>query len=300
MDNLTTYTYSYDYRDEDITYFAKLHYVKLTTVLIITLVGLITNTLCLLVFRRYRHKTVINFLLQCLAVSDIVILVLQCVFQLSPFFLEFSVNKFLIMSTFNNMINVINVWITVTVCCFRYIAICHPFHETRLCTLTRAKLCIVLITMVSAVGSGLFGVLQDDFLPTSISGFILDFIIWMHYTISLFIPLVVMSYMCTRIIFEICKMQQGPGFSRNHTQVTIMLIAVIVMMLFSRVLEVLDHILYISWRGIFKVYIKYALLLWLLHKHFYLLNSSINLFIYLICNTKFRRVFLNRFRDTST
>jgi hypothetical protein len=107
-------------------------------------------------------------------------------------------------------------------------------------------------------------------------------------TIAYFLPIVLMGYMCARISYEVHKMRQEPGFSDDQLQVTVMLLGIISLMIFSR--SVIALPLFIYKDGIIQE----------LKAMLNLLNSSVKLIIYHSVSPKFWRIFWNRFQDIST
>jgi hypothetical protein len=255
---------------------------------------------------------VINFLLQCLSVNDTLLMVVSFYVFIKVVGIDF---MFCIkLPLYGNDLCYFKqckfysrsyVWITVVVCCFRYIAICHPFHEPRYCTLTRAKVSILLVIFFTLAGNiPRWFLFRKVPLNVCTSGCtietcnkehiciyknfgLMDVDHGVYFTFEYFIPLIMMSIMCVRIIYTVYTMRKVPGSRNNELRITMMLLVIICMLLLSRtmwVISVFKHIYSESYTEIWRL--------------LYYLSSSTNFFIYFVFNSKFRSILLNRFKDT--
>ena len=156
---------SYQYGDDDahcieaVTSSQRVYLLLMNVVLasVLIVVGLFGNVLAIIVLRSdSKHKTV-NFLLQQLAVADSAYLVACFFFQVLetislltrhlpyyPFIAGY-------VYAFASITQTAAVYHVVLVTVDRYIAICHPFKVTCLCTLKRAKVTVCVIWLVAAL-----------------------------------------------------------------------------------------------------------------------------------------------------
>ena len=132
------------------------------------LLGLVGNTLSILVLQKDNHNRVACFLLQALACADsgvllINLVVMSLIFGLLPYLgdknvwlnqqtlgmLEAYIVKYV--NPIAYMAQCCTIWTTVLLAINRYVAICRPFRVQKWCTLTRARLQVVCVIVASCL-----------------------------------------------------------------------------------------------------------------------------------------------------
>lgn len=126
--------------------------------LIISILGLITNTLNIIVFSRKEMKNSTNLLLAALAVSDILVILIR--FPKTVFYYTYSSTNdyvtifsetFIYLVFFQYMSAFLSNWISVAIGSWRFIAVTWPLRATEFCSTRRAKIVLASITALSIV-----------------------------------------------------------------------------------------------------------------------------------------------------
>ena len=127
---------------------------------LVSLFGLIGNTLSFAVLHRYAKSNVANFQLKALAVTDNLFLITAvCVQMYQAMLVSFGLEERLVpvfpyLQTYvwplTHMAQMLTVWMMVLVAANRYIAVCKPLHAPRLCTKRKLKvqisvMCILIV-----------------------------------------------------------------------------------------------------------------------------------------------------------
>ncbi|XP_060077344.1 nociceptin receptor-like [Ylistrum balloti] len=288
---------------------------------IVCMVGIIGNTLTLIVLGHKDMRTATNVYLSSLAVSDTIKLLNDLMyFVLVVLKVENLDDDNKIIFNFYpyahyifNMSVCVTAWLTVSVAVDRYIAVCHITKAKEMCTIARARIVstVVFVSMITlSVPSALRykPMLQhDDRLNVSCykiqqstlgenDQFMTPYT-WVQNSLRSIIPLIVLIFLNARIINELRK-QRVPGkklSSRNR--ITLMLIVIIlcfvVCIMPDAVMSLFFGFGYVDEtnlvRGIREI--TDSLLA---------VNSALNFLLYCIMSKVFRTTFIKIFCKSST
>lgn len=121
----------------------------------IALLGILGNLFAFVVLCRYKQRSTTCILLQGLAITDTLILI--CTILLRSF--RYSIPGYVISVSYLYMfrwlypsvyvLRLIGTWMTVLLTVDRFIAVCHPLHAQRLCTLRRTYFLIALMSVLT-------------------------------------------------------------------------------------------------------------------------------------------------------
>ena len=149
------YHNTFIYNDAPCRMFLFIFYVLICGVIV--LFGLVGNTISVLVLQRERNH-VATFLLQCLSVADNCFLLtagFSQIFSSMSLYIGLHDVIYLMMPNLSRVVwplvhvtQMITVWMTVLVAANRYIAICKPLKAPMLCTLSRARLQVVIMLLL--------------------------------------------------------------------------------------------------------------------------------------------------------
>lgn len=122
--------------------------------------GLLGNAMSFAVFCVDRQKTSTSFLFQCLAIVDSLLLLTIIPLYVLPYFAVYTnrlkfymqfvfayVQVYLLPCTF--MVQTATIWLTVVVGVNRYVAVCHPYQATRLCSIRQARRQVLIVMICS-------------------------------------------------------------------------------------------------------------------------------------------------------
>ena len=123
------------------------------------ILGILGNILSIAVLQKDRHNKVAVFLLQSLAIVDTLVLVislfaLSLIYALLPFIGQSELKRDIIpylvkyIHPLGYMAQCGTIWITLLLAVNRFIAICKPFHAAKWCTLTKARIQVVIVVLV--------------------------------------------------------------------------------------------------------------------------------------------------------
>lgn len=219
---------------------------------IVCILGIIGNTLTLIVLSHKDMATSTNVYLSALAVSDTIKLINDFFY----FIMVVMQNQNLdqdkrIISNFYpyahyifNMSVCVTAWLTVSVAFERYISICHITKAKEMCTIHRARVVstVVFITMIIlSIPSALRYEAVRNFdatknltcykvLPTALgsNSAFMDPYQWIQNSLRSIIPLIVLIFMNARIINELRKQRVKGKKLSSRNRITLMLIAIII------------------------------------------------------------------------
>ena len=136
-------------------------YINTVVVGAFCILGLIGNTVSILILQRDRHNRVAVFLLQALAVADNSVLILSFVCLTVVYGLLKSIDQPTFDRAIPYIIKYVNpvamatqscvIWITVLLAVNRYAAICRPFDAKRWLKMSGARLQVLVVIVVSFV-----------------------------------------------------------------------------------------------------------------------------------------------------
>ncbi|KAL8600627.1 hypothetical protein ACOMHN_030283 [Nucella lapillus] len=291
---------------------------------ILALVGLVGNALTIVVLWRKEMQSTTILYLRALVITDTGIL-LTAAIVLTPFacanYLHnealkyFSENIYPIIYTPINYsvmtLQACNVWITVSVSVERYIAICHPFRASRLCTRRKTLIVIASITLVSVLyniprlfatyarecqegeqtSGGSCYYLADTDLGRAYWYKTVYFSIL--YTILIFvIPLAALFILNVFLIQELMRMQRRRSgtniHDENEANLSLILVLIVVVFILCQSPGLVSQ---------FDIFQFSTFLKWIAVSNLlFVINSAVNFLIYTAFGSKFRKVLLCVFR----
>ncbi|XP_052794016.1 FMRFamide receptor-like [Mya arenaria] len=292
------------------------------TLIIVIFLGLIGNTLTVIVLTRRVMHTSTNTFLTGLAVWDMIVLLgtlflinlpqLDTNFQMNvhPYIVAYVYPICLVAQTGT-------VWITVSFTVERYIAVCHPLKAATMCTVFRAKIVIICVS-ISAL---LFNmcrwfehkpyeatVITDSNLTVRHFNYTLTefgqdpifkqaYYFYLYPTVMLFIPLGLLAVLNTLLVLAVrrSKLQQRTMHVRQarENNVTVMLISVVVVFMICQIPALVYNIAY-SINSDIKKDIGWEVLS-SLRNFLVTFNSAINFLLYCAFGQKFRCIFIRTF-----
>ena len=290
---------------------------------IIVILGLIGNSLTIIILTRRAMRSSTNIYLSALAVWDIVVLI--CTALLIgldlPEFVWYRHCVYAYVVSYAYPLALIaqtaTIWLTVSFTVERYIAVCHPLKAARMCTIKRAK---VVIYGVS-IGATLYNMprwfeykaIQYDnpelgnlsITIVSQTSFVQNpwytqiYFSWLYVPIMCIIPLATLSILNTCLVMAVRRSQKqrkdmNVRQSRENN-VTIMLASVVVVFILCQVPALVYNLAY----AIDREYVEnesfgYGVLS-VMRNYLVTFNSAINFLLYCALGQKFRRIFLHTF-----
>ncbi|KAJ8318828.1 hypothetical protein KUTeg_003919 [Tegillarca granosa] len=263
---------------------------------IISLFGVIGNILTMVVLWRKEMQSTTILFLRALVVTDTGILIFASIaisHTLSLFHPELHYFKDVFC----------NVWITVFVSVERYIAICHPFIATRICTKRKTWISLIAISIISVVYNipRLFATqpqtpcrkktdVECFELVTTYFGksyfYITVYMVWMFAFIIYIIPLILLSVLNTLLIIELMRMRKrrtGTNI-QDDSEANLSLVLVLIVVVF----------ILCQTPGLFAqfdfLFDKVVMLKWLaVSNTLFVMNSAVNFLIYTAAGRKFRK-----------
>ncbi|ELT90067.1 hypothetical protein CAPTEDRAFT_184853 [Capitella teleta] len=294
----------------------------------IGILGLIGNTLSVVVFITERSSRVAILLLQALAIADNICLLTALVYI--PFILGILPS----LSTYSSTVNTVTIyfqayieplgfmaqmgttWIVVLLAANRYFAICRPFQAQRHLTMFRTKIQITFVVIFSVVFNiprffqtrittdPLNG--HTKFERTSLeteSNFGKIYTNALYTVLVLVLPFSLLLILNVRLI---CSLRASRSRLRMHSvnrigasenNITLVMIVIIVVFLFcllpDRLIPVFTTMLGTNSGCFLKVLLCISNLL-------FVINSSVNVFIYCLLRRRFRKLLVRRIFDCQT
>ena len=266
------------------------------------------NTLSFVVLHKGGCQNVGSYLLQALALADNLFLAVYMFVDIDKLVVyliqtaEYHVNVYALLKwgeikdnylwPIIHTINVCSIWMVVLVAGNRYVAVCHPFVASRLCT-KRSILFQIMIMSCAAFAFnvprffGLDRVHLYNYLYTGI----------FNCTFVYAIPLVMLIFFNVHLIHDLRMAQRERGTMTSHSNhdqnnITLVMVIIVVVFIVCQTPAMINHILlifyepfYYSIRGECTTFTKYGLT----SNLFVVLNSSINVFIYCLFRRQFRQ-----------
>ncbi|KAJ8307207.1 hypothetical protein KUTeg_015291 [Tegillarca granosa] len=219
---------------------------------IVCIIGIIGNTLALIVLSHKDMKTSTNVYLSALAVSDTIKLIndffyfVMLVLQSN----KMDGNKMVISNFYPyahyifQMSVCVTAWLTVSVAVERYIAVCYPTKAKEMCTIAKARivstvvfLSMILLTVPSALKYE--AVLKYDRLlntscytiePSTLgkNDAFMEPYTWVQSSLRSIIPLIVLIFLNARIINALRQQRVKGKKLSSRNRITLMLIAIII------------------------------------------------------------------------
>ena len=277
--------------------------------IVVSTLGLLGNSLVFFAFWRHGKTNVMMFLLQALAVTDSLLLVsiIPLCFTAHydtpynpAYFVHFSaenLDQFMpAQISFQRFAQTADMWTTVLVAVFRYIAVCRPLRVSSWCTLKRARIGVTLICLLSTVysTSPLLLYVGKSALFFTLFGMNYYFFGVIMYlvcvTILIFITAMLMNELKLRANRR-SEMTSVPQQSESAATRALLVVLVIFLILQTASLSILVLLLLVELLG----YDFDAVGLFILQTETVLLilNSSINVFVYCMLSKQYRNLLVN-------
>ena len=292
---------------------------------IISALGIIGNTLSIVVLSNRRMQSSTSCYLIALAVFDIIVLIslvlfmslptfyiargqLQGYFRAYPYMHPFAYPTALTAQT-------CSIYTTVAFTVERYIAVCMPLQAAKMCTASRARKTILFLVIISIIYN-IPRMLEYKVVVTvdpdtnntvarydytdlgKSSTYRHIYFIYMQLVVMLAIPFVLLAVLNTLLIRAVKRSENTTGKVNTRTKkensLTIMLISVIVVFMICQVPSIADNIFMatLSEEILYSpVFVKITCISTLM----VITNSAINFYIYCVFGKKFRRVFCRIF-----
>ena len=292
---------------------------------IIAAMGIIGNTLSIIVLSNRRMHSSTSWYLIALAVFDSLVLIslflfmslptvfiatgkLESYFQAYPYMHPYAYPTALTAQT-------CSIYTTVAFTVERYIAVCMPLKAAKMCTVSRARKTILTIIVLSIIYNiprmleFKTVVFVDETTNTTTAQYVFTdlgsnstfrhiYFIYMQLVVMLAIPFVLLAVLNTLLIRAVKRSEMTTGKVNTKTKkensLTIMLIAVIVVFMICQVPSIADNIFMATLSQelqLSPVYVKFTCISSLM----VIMNSAINFYLYCVFGKKFRRVFCRIF-----
>ena len=286
----------------------------------VSLLGLVGNTLSIVVLRRDKGSKIANLLLQALALADNCVLIatisiLSIIYASLPYFkadktLDFLTNSIrLYIQPIAYITKTCAIWMTVLLAINRYVVVKRPLQAQNVCTLLRAKI-QVLVVVVFSIACNLprffhykevivqkGNISETELQHTSIGkgSSIYPLYINMFSTVVVLLPMVIVIVMNVGLIRELRKVRQqrkrlsrmtpscGSSSDSNITLVTVIIIVIFIVCHTPDAVALgIDSFHKEDW-WIYSCYVEAAC------NFLIAFNSSINFFVYYFVRRKFRQ-----------
>ncbi|XP_025084076.1 probable G-protein coupled receptor 139 [Pomacea canaliculata] len=305
---------------------------------LVCLFGIPMNLINITVLTRKHMHTPINCILTWLALSDMLTMASYVPFAFhfycfhSPWSVSAEKNtkgwmQFMIFHiNFSATTHTVSIWLGVTLAIFRYKHIYSPAkgNLTRIRRLVRARLAVVVVTVLSVIGlipnyltnqlipvmanNQTFWVIEDLHLATPDTKPIVLLNLWLYSLLAKFLPCVLMVVYGGLLLTTLrASLRQKlrrmstvsvctPGSSRpgtDNSRTTRMLLVVIVLFVVTELPQAVLIFLSVTWRGFFiHVYIPLGDLMDMLA----LINNGVNFVLYCSMSRDFRKTLVNIIR----
>ncbi|VDI26462.1 Hypothetical predicted protein [Mytilus galloprovincialis] len=287
--------------------------------IIIIVLGLVGNSLTVIVLTRRTMHSSTNCYLTALAVWDGMVLLgtfcLMVLPQLSvgfkgyvfPYIVKYIYPFALIAQT-------ATLWLTVSFTVERYIAVCHPLKAARMCTIARARLVIAFVSVTSFLFNVNrwfdYEIISRDNNTTNTTELdyaFTDFgknnvyrqvyFLWLYLFIMFFIPLTSLAVLNTFLIFAVRRSHQqrkdmNVRQSRENN-VTIMLVSVVIVFMICQLPALVYNVAFSV--NSYVIHMYGWQILSTIRNFMVTFNSAINFILYCAFGQKFRRTFIRTF-----
>ncbi|XP_041369740.1 FMRFamide receptor-like isoform X1 [Gigantopelta aegis] len=290
----------------------------ITTIIICC--GLVGNLLTVIVLTRRTMHTSTNCFLTALAIWDSMVLTvtlfLICLYEFSDGFTR-TVWPYVVtfVYPFGLVAQTSTIWLTVSFTVERYIAVCHPLKAAVMCTIPRARIVIVSVTVVSFIYNipRWFEYRLVDyvhhatnsscviFVPTDLEKSALYnkiYFGWLYFMVMCMIPLCSLAILNTFLILAVKRsIRQRRDMNVRQSRennVTIMLTSVVMLFIICQVPALVYNMAYAIDTQSTHTHFGWKLLSTI--RNFLVnLNSGINFILYCALGQKFRRTFVRTF-----
>ncbi|XP_059148700.1 FMRFamide receptor-like [Physella acuta] len=284
--------------------------------LVLVILGAVGNTLAMIVLTRRTMRTSTNVFLTALAIWDTVVLAVVLPLMSLPVLSEqFNkhVTPYIVVSVYpiGLAAQTATVWLTVSFTVERYIAVCHPLRAASMCTIPRARMVVLVISIVSI----LYNVprwfeytsleLTDQYnqiclaiIKTQLGSepiYHKLYFGWLYFLVMCFIPLCSLAILNAFLIVAVrrSKKQRRDMNVRQSREnnVTIMLVSVVIVFIICQVPALIYNMAYAIDTA--KVESSAGWIVLSSFRNFLvMLNSAVNFILYCALGQKFRRTFV--------
>ncbi len=290
---------------------------------IVVILGTVGNALTIVILTNRVMRSSTNVYLSALAVWDIVVLVCTLLLigiEAIPEAVSYRNYVYAYVVAWIYPLALVaqtaTIWLTVSFTVERYIAVCHPLKAARMCTIRRAK--IVILGM--SLGSGLYNVPRwfeyrpVEFLDPGLNQTIMivnptEFVqnpwytqiyfSWLYVPIMCIIPLTTLSVLNTFLVLAVRRSQKQRKDMNvrqcRENNVTIMLASVVVVFILCQVPALVYNLAYAINREYVEERSFGYRVLSIIRNFLVTFNSAINFILYCALGQKFRRIFLQTF-----
>lgn len=293
---------------------------------IVVVLGLIGNLLTIIILSQRAMRSSTNYYLSALAIWDSVVLIctllligLRPLPNMDGF--EHNVHPYIVSYVYPLALiaQTATIWLTVSFTVERYIAVCHPLKAASMCTISRAKIVIMGVSLGSAIYNiprwfefrpRVVEIESPDPNTTELMTIVIRtkfsqnavylevYFSWLYVPIMCIVPLLVLSILNTFLILAVrrSKRQRKDMNVRQSREnnVTIMLVTVIFVFIICQVPALVYNLAYaINMKHVTTDFGYHVLSIF---RNFLVsLNSAINFILYCALGQKFRRIFIHTF-----
>ncbi|OQR68844.1 FMRFamide receptor-like [Tropilaelaps mercedesae] len=292
---------------------------------IVALIGIIFNSLTMVIMTRRRMRSSTNNYLAALATADCLYLICTIYFSLRHRFGEtdpcYNFYRRLrpLMQLFVDTAQNTSVWLTVAFTIERYIAVCHPMRGKVLCTESRSRkviLAVLLYTIVLTMPTFFeFKVVEEQnarnetvvrVVASEMGSDVLFTTVyyWLLVVMNTIVPLVILIVFNTFLVRSVhlsrwqrskMTIRQRPDVAREpnsqENKITVMLIAVVILFLVCQMPSAV-LLIYTTFDDAMSTFI---LVLGNFFNFLVCVNASGNFVLYCLLSNKYRRTFVNMF-----
>ena len=150
-------------------------------------------------------------------------------------------------------------WLTVLLTIDRYIAVCHPLHAQRICTIRAAKRHMVVLVLVALLCSlprfFEYRMASGEFIPTELltsKWYTIGYRLVTYFVLMYLLPMVLMVTLNSRLLcalysakrLQATLQQANTQTTANNRIITIVVVTIVLMCVVSDSTGMVDHILY--------------------------------------------------------
>ncbi|KAK3098860.1 hypothetical protein FSP39_023800 [Pinctada imbricata] len=286
---------------------------------VITL-GLVGNSLTIIVLTRRTMHSSTNCYLLALAIWDAFVLIgtlfLITLPEVSESFRDI-VQPYIIVYVYPFALtaHMATLWLTVSFTVERYIAVCHPLKAARMCTIARARIVIICVSVVSFMYNltrwfeyeihQTYSNITNSTIVRPRKTYLSKseiyrevYFFWLYLFIMFFIPLTSLAILNSFLILAVKKSQQqrkdmNVRQSRENN-VTIMLVSVVIVFMICQVPALIYNTAWAIDNKIVTTRYEWEVLS-TVRNFMVTLNSCVNFILYCAFGQKFRRTFVRTF-----
>ena len=286
-------------------------------IVIITL-GLLGNSLTIIVLTRRTMHSSTNCYLLALAIWDAFVLIgtlfLITLPEVSPSF-KSTVQPYIVVYIYPFALtaHMATIWLTVSFTVERYIAVCHPLKAARMCTIARARIVIIVVSVVAflynltrwfeytihkEVSSNITITIPRKTNFSESQVYREAYFFWLYLFIMFFIPLTSLAILNSFLILAV-KQSQKQRKDMNVRQsrennVTIMLVSVVIVFMICQVPALVYNTAWAIDDRFVEATYEWKVLS-TVRNFMVTLNSCVNFILYCAFGQKFRRTFVRTF-----